>query len=238
MTAATPALGSCLVCGSPGPRLFCHVDGRTYWRCDACAATLLDPTMHPSPEAERAEYRLHRNNPHDPGYRRFVSRLGDPLLARLEGPRRGLDFGSGGGSALAAIFEESGHEVVPYDPFFADDPGALSERYDFILCSEVVEHFHDPAREFRRLDGLLEPGAWLGIMTCFQTDDEKFAGWHYRKDLTHVVFYREETLRFIANEHGWTCEIPRKDVALMRKPDRRPWRASARRSARQRRVSR
>ena len=38
---------------------------------------------------------------------------------------------------------------------------------------------------------LVRPGGWLAVMTCFQTDDARFAGWHYRKDPTHVVFYRE-----------------------------------------------
>lgn len=37
-------------------------------------------------------------------------------------------------------------------------------------------------------------------------------------DLTHVVFYRAETLRHIAHTLGWRCEIPAKDVALMHKP--------------------
>jgi hypothetical protein len=55
-------------------------------------------------------------------------------------------------------------------------------------------------------------------MTCFQTDDARFGSWHYRRDPTHVIFYREETMRHLADLFGWTCEIPEKDVALMRKP--------------------
>ena len=55
-------------------------------------------------------------------------------------------------------------------------------------------------------------------MTCFQTDDEKFAAWHYRKDPTHVVFYKRETLAFMAERLGWHFESLVKDVALMRKP--------------------
>ena len=61
------------------------------------------------------------------------------------------------------------------------------------------------------------PGGWLAVMTCFQTEDRRFAGWHYRKDLTHVVFYRESTQRWIAALHGWECDVPVKDVALMHK---------------------
>ena len=56
-------------------------------------------------------------------------------------------------------------------------------------------------------------------MTTFQTDDDRFANWHYRKDPTHVIFYREATFRFLAERFGWQLEIPRKDVVLLRKPD-------------------
>jgi hypothetical protein len=42
--------------------------------------------------------------------------------------------------------------------------------------------------------------------------------WHYRQEPTHVVFYREETFRFLATQRGWECEIPAPNVALMRKP--------------------
>lgn len=65
---------------------------------------------------------------------------------------------------------------------------------------------------------LVRPNGWLAIMTCFQTDDTHFANWHYRKEPTHVVFYREETLRYLACVRGWDCCIPVKDVALMQKP--------------------
>lgn len=74
-----------------------------------------------------------------------------------------------------------------------------------------------PAREFARLDALLEPGGWLAVLTTFQTEDAAFAGWHYRRDPTHVVFYRPQTFRRIARRHGWSCEIPCANVALMRK---------------------
>ena len=56
-------------------------------------------------------------------------------------------------------------------------------------------------------------------MTSFQTNDDEFGKWHYRRDPTHVVFFREETFRLVAERRGWTCEFPAKDVALMRKPD-------------------
>lgn len=167
---------------------------------------------------EKEQYDLHRNDPYDPGYRRFLSRLADPLLTRLTTGARGLDYGCGPGPALAAMLHEAGHDMALYDPFYAPDTGVLSERYHFITCTEVAEHFHRPAEEFDRLGARLNPGGWLAVMTCFQTEDARFADWHYRKDPTHVVFYRAQTFERIAAQRGWSCIIPCKDVALMQVP--------------------
>lgn len=187
---------------------------RYYHRCNACFATFLEPSQRPDPASEKAEYDRHENDPRDPGYRRFLARLSDALIPRLEPGARGLDFGCGPGPALAAMMNEAGFPTQGYDPIYAAHDRLLSQSYDFITCTEVVEHLYDPAGTFRLLDQCLQPGGLLGVMTCFQTDDERFAGWHYRRDPTHVVFYREETMRRVAAIRGWSCSIPRKDVAI------------------------
>ena len=209
----------CPVCDARDPAHFLQADGRDYWRCPACEATFLDPAQRPDAETTHAQYRLHRNDPDDPAYRAFLSKLATPLLARLAPGRRGLDFGCGPGPALAAMLREAGHAMAVYDPLFFDDAAALREHYDFITCTEVAEHFHRPAEEFARFERLLAPGGWLAVMTRFQADDDAFGRWHYRRDPTHVVFYREATFRVIAARHGWRCEIPCADVALLQKPE-------------------
>lgn len=209
---------ACTVCGAATTARFLSVQDRVYWRCADCEARYLDPAQHPLREEEYAHYLHHENDPNDPHYRRFLSKLSDPLLARLVPGSSGLDYGCGPGPALAAMLREAGHEVALYDPFFAPDPSPLSETYDFVTCTEVAEHFHDPRTEFSRLSTLVRPGGWLAVMTCFQTDDARFRDWHYRKDPTHVVFYREATFRHLAHGWGWRCEVAVKDVVLMQRP--------------------
>jgi SAM-dependent methyltransferase len=214
-----PKERTCPVCEAPGKLVFFQiVDGVSYCRCLICMATLMEPEHWPGPEQEREVYALHDNDPDDPGYRRFLSKVAAPLTERLEAGLSGLDFGCGPGPALARIMEEAGMQMNLYDPLFAPDTSVLERTYDFVTCTEVVEHLRQPASVFRQLDGLLEPGGWLAVMTCFQTDDSRFARWHYRRDPTHIVFYREETLACIAGQIGWELEVPVKDVALFRKP--------------------
>ena len=208
----------CLICGRPAARPFMIVETKSYWRCRACQATFLDPAHRISTEEEYALYCQHRNEPDDPRYCHFLSKLAEPLLQRLPPKAKGLDYGCGPGPALASMLRQAGHRVSLFDVYFYPDRKPLGELFDFITCSETIEHFHHPAKEFRCFDRVLRPGGWLALMTCFQTDDSRFASWHYRRDLTHVVFYREDTLRHLACDFGWSFEVPVKNVALMRKP--------------------
>ncbi|MFY0612076.1 MAG: class I SAM-dependent methyltransferase [Hyphomicrobiaceae bacterium] len=209
---------TCPLCQGRASTVFLTDGAKRYWRCGDCLLTFLDPAARLAPEAEYRHYQSHENDVDDPGYRAFLSRLAEPLRARLAPKSRGLDYGCGPGPALAHMLREAGHEVALYDPFFCADRSVLADTYDFVTCSEVAEHFFDPADEFEQFDRLLQPGGWLGLMTCFQTDDDKFAKWHYRQDPTHVVFYKHETLAFVSRQLGWQFESPAKDIVLMRKP--------------------
>lgn len=209
---------SCPVCTQTATAPFMRVDARDYWRCQRCEATYLQPDQLPGAQVEADLYQTHRNEVDDPGYRRFLNKLAQPLQERLQTGLQGLDYGCGPGPALAALLREAGQHMSIYDPLFFDDRKALEQQYDFITCTEVAEHFHRPAMEFARFDSLLRTGGWLAIMTTFQTDDAAFARWNYRRDPTHVVFYREATFHYLARRLGWWCEIPCRNVALLRKP--------------------
>ncbi len=191
------------------------VDKMDYLECSECLAVFLNPSLRLSPEEEFGRYREHNNDPSDPAYRAFLGRLSGPLMERISPGMRGLDYGCGPGPALAEVLREAGYQIDLFDPFFEPDVGVLKNKYDFIVCSEVAEHFHHPAREFENMQGLLKPGGILGVMTCFLADNTDFPGWHYRRDPTHVVFYRERTFHVIAERQGWELSIPCANVAFL-----------------------
>lgn len=177
----------------------------------------MSPADRPSRDAERARYEQHRNDPQDARYRAFLARLCEPLAEQLRPGAVGLDYGCGPGPTLSIMFEEMGFDVACYDPFFARNEAALARAYDFITCSETVEHFFAPDIEFDRLDGLLLPGGWLGVMTEMRDDDRDFATWWYVRDPTHVCFYHPETMLWIAARFGWSLQRPRRNVTLFGK---------------------
>lgn len=190
--------------------------GRKYFACSECGLIFMARGARPTPSDEKARYVTHKNDPADADYRAFLSRLADPLVDVLPSGASGLDYGSGPGPALSVMLEERGHPTAIYDPFFAPDERALGRSYDFITCSETVEHFFRPNDEFELLYELLRPGGWLGLMTRFVPDGD-FETWWYVRDETHVCFYRTETMQWIADQFDWTLHLPAADVALFQR---------------------
>ncbi|HEV2148724.1 MAG TPA: class I SAM-dependent methyltransferase [Longimicrobiaceae bacterium] len=209
---------NCPLCLGSGVRRFAEVRASRFFRCGRCRLTFLAPEQRPDPEAERAHYGTHENDPADPRYRAFLDRLATPLARRLPAGAEGLDYGSGPGPALSFMLVERGFRMAVYDPFFAPAEDALGRKYDFVTCAETAEHFFAPAQEWARLDRMLRPGGWLGVMTGMLRDDAAFTGWRYARDPTHVCFYRPETMRWIAGRFGWERFAPARDVTLFRKP--------------------
>lgn len=214
MSASKPPV-ACPVCRSRLIVFFQSVDQQRYWRCERCQATFLEPGQRLSPEQEKAHYDLHQNRMDDPGYRSFLNRLATPLLKRLSPGQHGLDYGSGPGPLLARILTEAGYPTTCWDPLYCAHEDRLNQHYDFITLSEVAEHLYDPAGTFERIVAMIRPGGWLAIMTTFQTEDDRFAGWHYRRDPTHVVFYRTQTMRWLAKQYECSLHLPARNVALL-----------------------
>lgn len=208
---------SCPLCGSDNIALFYEDRKRVYLNCSRCELVFVPATYWLSAQDERATYDLHENDARDHGYRQFLSRLSEPLLQKLEPRQKGLDFGCGPGPALSQLLQEQGHQVDLYDPFFFADGSVFDREYDFICATEVVEHMHDPDKEFTTLFRMLKKGGWLGIMTKMVIDRQAFSQWHYIRDMTHICFYSKGTFEYLAERFHAQLEFVAKDVILLHK---------------------
>lgn len=204
----------CPMCRSESGELYYEDAKRHYLRCCSCQLVYVPSLYWLSAADEQAIYDLHENEEHDPGYRRFLSRLTKPLLEKLSPNQQGLDFGSGPGPALSVMLEEQGHQVELYDPFYANNPSVLNNTYDFICATEVVEHVRDPDQVFTTLFTLLKPGGWLGIMTKMVREQQAFSNWHYIRDMTHICFYHRSTFDYLAKRFNAKVITIGQDVVL------------------------
>jgi hypothetical protein len=210
---------SCPLCSCGEVELFFEDKRRRYLRCNTCQLVFVPRLYWLCAEDEKVTYDLHENDAGDPGYRQFLSRLSSPLLRRLGAKQKGLDFGCGPGPTLSSIFEEQGHQMDLYDPFYCNDQVVFEKKYDFICATEVVEHLRDPQREFAALFMMLKRGGWLGIMTKLVIDKETFSNWHYIRDMTHICFYSQETFLYLAQYFSVKLHFVANDVILFNKKE-------------------
>ncbi len=208
---------SCPLCGGMDIQLYFEDNNRMYLHCFLCKLVFVPSRYWLSRKKEKATYDLHENDEHDRGYRKFLSRLATPLLAKLGTNKKGLDFGCGPGPALSVLLEEHGHQVDLYDPLYYNDSSVFKKRYDFICATEVVEHLHRPDRDFSIVFDILKKGGWLGIMTKMVINKHAFSKWHYIRDLTHICFYCPSTFEYIANRYDVTITFIGADVILFNK---------------------
>jgi len=189
----------CPLCQSKKHSLFHKDQNREYFRCSACSYVFVPTQYHLSESEEKLRYDTHNNDSQDPRYREFLSQLTLPLEDLIPDQSVGLDFGSGPGPTLSLMLEEKGHQVDLYDKYYAKDESVFDKEFDFITLTEVIEHLSDPIFELERLTSVLKPGGCIAIMTQTMTKEIDFSKWYYKNDPSHIGFYNQKSLIFLAN---------------------------------------
>jgi 2-polyprenyl-3-methyl-5-hydroxy-6-metoxy-1,4-benzoquinol methylase len=184
---------NCLLCHTPS-----SLKESVVFECSHCGLVFKNPLCHWTTTQDLKRYSTHNNNEQDQGYIDFLNCLVNPLATFLPEKFEALDFGCGPGPILSILLKEKGGVVENYDPIFYPNLEALERTYDVVTSSEVVEHFKSPEKDWELLISLVQPNGLLAIMTLLISDNIDYKSWWYKNDPTHVVFYREETLVYLA----------------------------------------
>lgn len=206
---------NCPLCLTDKAELHFETGEMSYYRCNKCDFIFVPKNQHLSIEEEKKRYDLHENDPENKGYQAFLNQLLKPLISKLKTGSKGLDYGSGPGPGISKMLKEKKFNVENYDPIYSDSSELLEKSYDFITCTEVVEHFRNPIDDWKQLTGLLKPNGLLGIMTNLTDDCTDFKNWHYRRDDTHISFYSKKTIIWIADKFNLEASFPSKRVILL-----------------------
>lgn len=176
-----------------------------YYQCRHCRGIFLDQASRLDRETEKLRYLNHNNDVDDVGYQQFVSPITEAVIKDFKAEDKGLDFGAGTGPVISKILTDNNFTIRQYDPFFHPYPELLNDSYDFIVCCEVIEHFHIPCNEFSLLKKLLNEGGRLYCMTDIYHQQIDFHNWYYKNDPTHVFFYHQQSLQYIKDKFGFSA---------------------------------
>lgn len=199
---------NCLLCQSPHSAPF-KVDKkpvRSYFHCAECDLIFMDPAERLGPQEEKLRYDEHQNHS-SPGYLAFF----EPLINSIEehfkaagvmgSSLTSLDFGCGPTALLSQLLNLRGFKTHDYDLYYHPNQDELRKTYHLVTSTEVWEHLYNPRTEIERMLRLLKPGGLLGVMTSGHRGEAVFHDWHYRRDTTHVVFFSEQTMQWIAKTY-------------------------------------
>ncbi|EOQ88651.1 methyltransferase domain protein [Leptospira yanagawae serovar Saopaulo str. Sao Paulo = ATCC 700523] len=176
---------------------------RSYLVCQSCDAIFMDQQFWPTPECEKKRYLEHNNDIYDTGYQNFLKPIVEKILQNQTIGDKGLDFGAGPGPVVQYLLKQNGHSISLYDPYFHPYQELLKETYDYIVLTEVVEHFHSPKKEFQVLSSMLQPKGRLYILTHPYDDSINFEKWYYKNDQTHTFFYTKKSFVWIKETYGF-----------------------------------
>lgn len=209
-----PEHQSCPLCQNTQGHFYHQDKRRPYFQCPSCDLVFVPHSFHLSSELEKAEYDKHENSLDDPGYLKFLSRTYLAVHERVAAQSNGLDFGCGPQPALAHAMTQLGHTMKVYDVFYHTNSEVLQTHYDFVTCTEVIEHLAKPFEVFEQLVGLLKPAGTLAIMTKLVLNPDRFANWHYKNDPTHISFFSRKTFEFLADQFSLNLEFVGNDVMI------------------------
>jgi len=187
---------NCILCKGTTKK-FWKSKNREFVECTNCGGIQLLSQFYISKKAEEARYLTHNNDVDDPKYQDFVKPITSRILKDFSTEHNGLDYGCGTGPVISIQLEKEGYKTVLYDPYFHRQTSVLTNKYNFIICCEVMEHFYKPQQEFRTLASLLKSGGKLYCKTSLYSEKIDFDNWYYKNDVTHVFFYTEKSLIWI-----------------------------------------
>lgn len=204
---------NCIICEAQAP-FWIELHRSRYHQCPECSLIFLDPSQRLSLEGEKAKYDFHQNDPSDQGYRKFLQPVVDQVVQRVSAGMKGLDFGCGPGPTVSVMLGEREIACSDYDPIYKPNEDLLDQTYDFITCTEVIEHCFDPIEECKKLQSMMGPGGFIVMMTLFFDDASTFEQSHYHRDPTHIAFYSQKTFMWIAKELGMHADFPCTNIVV------------------------
>lgn len=216
----------CPMCRAAEARYFGNKNGYTLFRCGACGFLYLDPMPAAEDVArlyEGAAGAAIESYPKAASRRRrgFIKAA---KFARYIRGRDILDVGCGGGFVVDAM-RCAGARAVGIDPHgpsidyarrtfpecefhcgVAESFQTTGRKFDFLYCSEVIEHVPDADSFTAALAELCRPGGFVFITT------PDIGHWRVPKDLVswdlvdppqHVRYFTTESLRLLLERHGF-----------------------------------
>ena len=187
----------CPLCLNQKSELFDQDKQRRFLLCNSCDLVFVEREDLIPEDLEKKRYESHENSEEDVGYRNYLSKIANSIKGHLSSSDDGLDFGCGKTKMLEELLTP--RSVKSYDVYFHPVEELLSQKYNFIILSEVIEHLRSPRETMLFLNDCLKPQGQFFIKTKLRPESrDDFSKWFYKRDITHVQFFNERSFQEFA----------------------------------------
>jgi hypothetical protein len=176
-------------------------DKRDYRRCTNCKLIYTSIKYQQSKTQQKKHADAHANGIENSAYVKFLETAIEPALPLLTKEHIGLDFGNGKDTTLSEILAGKEINCQPFSPLQATE--LTASEYDFVFSTEYFEHSFLPAKELKKIKGILKLGGYLIVLTALYKDTAQFKNWYYPKDPTRVSFFHKSSFDFICRKFGF-----------------------------------
>jgi len=197
----------CPLCSSSSYKLFYTDLKHEFYECNTCKILFRPQSNILNSKKEKERYDAHENTIHNDGYINFVKPITNFILENYLPKNKGLDFGSGPSSVIAAEVFKQNYKMDSYDLYYHNNSELLNNKYDYISACEVIEHFKEPYKEFTQLFSMLTANGCLVCKTDIYNSSIDFKSWYYKNDPTHITIFQKESFEWIAKEFSISLTI-------------------------------
>ncbi len=210
----------CRVCGARANLFF--KDSRRFYKCPNCLLVFTNEMA--DPKFQETFYKGQWGAQDNMFWQKQADTL-LPVITKIKGPRRILDFGSGSG-ALTEELRRRGYDVTPLEPmingYLMDQ--SYPHRFDTVIAVEVFEHLLSLWEEIDEIEKVLTGDGIIVVSTLLtnpfiESPDsaEQFGAWWYKNDLTHVNFFCNRTIAVMAEMRDWYIDIYGNSLFVVKK---------------------
>lgn len=116
------------------------------------------------------------------------------------------------------------HERLVYPGFDLTDPPANADRYDVVLCEQVLEHVTDPWKATQTLFDLCRPGGYVVVSTPFLVKVHEAPGDYWRFTVDGLRILLTSAGLEVVRVESWGNRAAVR-ASLWRWSAQRPWRS-------------